>query len=180
MKRYSAPHAGLPYFIALPSTPGVSPAIASMRVLMRVPSEAPLPLNAIRRGRERFRIMSLIKRPTESRRNLLQRAALLRQKLAIASAPGYTQYENGQAVEATSSQWHARLTALLAEIGERLEALNQRFSYEVPAIDPVEPLPALAEDDTQHEQQRPPEDIPGTVEQLTDTVVIAPGAPARA
>ena len=46
-------------------------------------------------------------------------------------------------------------------------------------IDSTVPLPALAEDDTQRERQRPPEDIPGTVEQLTDTVVIAPGAPAR-
>jgi len=180
MKRYSAPHAGLPFFLPRSENRGVIPARLSLRVLTLEPAEAPLPKNPIPRGRERFRIMSLIKRPTESRRNLLQRAALLRQKLAIASAPGYTQYENGQAVEATSSQWHARLTALLAEIGERLEALNQRFSYEVLAIDPVEPLPALAEDDTQHEQQRPPADIPGTVEQLTDTVVIAPGAPARA
>ena len=179
MKKYQAPHSGLPYFLPLPRTSGVSPAINSMRVLMRVPSEAPLPKNSIRRGRERFRIMSLIKRPTESRRDSLQRAAKIRNRLSFADVPGYTHRENGQAVEVTSSRWFARMHLLLKEIGERLEARRQRFTYEVSAIDPVEPLPTLAEDDSQRERQRPPADIPGTVEQLTDTVVIAPGAPAR-
>jgi hypothetical protein len=149
-------------------------------VLTLEPAEAPLPTNPIRRGRERFRIMSLIKRPTESRREMLQRAAKIRNKLALTDIPGYTHRENGQAVEVTSSRWFARMSLLLQEIGERLEARRQRFTYEVSAIDPVEPLPALVEDDTQRERQRPPADIPGTVEQLTDTVVIAPGAPARA
>jgi len=180
MKRYSAPHSGLPYFLPRSKDRGVIPASASLRVLTLEPAEAPLPTNPIRRGRERFRIMSLIKRPTESRREMLQRAAKIRNKLALTDIPGYTHRENGQAVEVTSSRWFARMSLLLQEIGERLEARRQRFTYEVSAIDPVEPLPALVEDDTQRERQRPPADIPGTVEQLTDTVVIAPGAPARA
>lgn len=179
MTRYSAPHSGLPYFLPRSQNRGIIPASASLRVLTLEPAEAPLPTNPIRRGRERFRIMSLIKRPTESRREMLQRAAKIRNKLALTDIPGYTHRENGQAVEVTSSQWFARMRLLLDEIGERLEARRQRFTYEVSAIDPLEPLPALAEDDTQRERQRPPADIPGTVEQLTDTVVLAPGAPAR-
>jgi hypothetical protein len=180
MKRYSAPHAGLPYFLPRSKDRGVIPASASLRVLTLAPEGVVLPKNPMQRGRVRFEAMSLIKRPTESARDSLQRAAKIRENLAKTDIPGYTHRENGQAVEVTSSRWFARMRLLLQEIGERLEARRQRFTYEVSAIDPVEPLPALAEDDTQRERQRPPEDVPGTVEQLTDTVVIAPGAPARA
>jgi hypothetical protein len=69
---------------------------------------------------------------------------------------------------------------LLAEIRERLEALNKRLSFLLRAIDPVEPPRVLAENDARRERQRPPAYIPRILKQLTDTVVIAPGAPARA
>jgi hypothetical protein len=179
MKKFTARAYGLPYFLPSPATPGVSPAVNAIRVLMEKPAEARLPENAIRRGRKRFLIMSKIKRPTESRRAMLHRGALIRQKLAITGMPGYTHYEGGRAVEVTASRWHARMRLLVREINERLEALNERFSYEVSAIDPVKPLPALAEDFTQHEEQRPPAEIRSSVEQLTATIVIAPGAPGR-
>ncbi len=111
---------------------------------------------------------------------MVQHAANMSKVLAEADETGYYTAPSGQWAYVADSEWYALIYGYLDEIRERLEALNQRFTYESSAIDPVEPLPALAEDDTQRERQRPPEDIPGTVEQLTDTVVIAPGAPARA
>jgi hypothetical protein len=123
--------------------------------------------------------MSLIKRPTESRREMLQRAAKIRNKLALTDIPGYTHRENGQAVEVTSSRWFARMRLLLQEIGERLEARKQRFTYEVPVILPVQVRDERPLDPTQHKQKWPAADIPRLLKQLTDTLVIAPGAPAR-
>jgi len=48
------------------------------------------------------------------------------------------------------------------------------------AILPVERLDDRPKDDAQCERQWPASDIPRILKQLTDTVVIAPGAPARA
>jgi hypothetical protein len=111
---------------------------------------------------------------------MVQANANIKRKLAEADATGFRWiHPSGQLGYPADPEWYANMNEAIRRNRERLEALNQRFTYEVSAIDPVEPLPALAEDDTQHERQRPPEDIPGTVEQLTDTVVIAPGAPAR-
>ena len=154
--------------------------------LKRVPMEAsgtqevPLPANPMKRGRKRFQFLSHRYNPARSRNNMVQHATNMRQKLAEADEKGFYTATHGQWEYAADSEWVALIHRYLHEIGERLEALNQRFSYEVLDIDPVEPLPALAEDDTHRQQQRPPADIPRTVEQLTDTVVIAPGAPARA
>jgi hypothetical protein len=183
MKKFTARAYGLPYFLPSPLTPGVSPAVNAIRVLMEKPAEARLPENAIRRGRKRFLIMSKIKRPTESRRAMLHRGALIRQKLAITDMPGYTHYEGGRAVDVTASQWHARMRLLVREIDERLEALNERFSYEVLAV-MAETLRAKAERDAAIDAKKlkelpPPTGERPTCELLTDTIVIAPGAPGR-
>ena len=160
--------------------------VLAMRSMTLVPMEAsgtqevPLPSNPMQRGRARYQLLSHKYDPAQSRHKMVQDTANYEQKLAEADATGFVWvHPRGQIGRAADPEWYALIYGYLDEIRERLEALNQRFTYESSAIDPVEPLPALAEDDTQRERQRPPEDIPGTVEQLTDTVAIAPGAPAR-
>jgi hypothetical protein len=166
---------------------GVRRAITAMRSMTRVPMEAsgtqevPLPSNPMQRGRARYKLLSHIYAPARSRHKMVQSTANYEQKLAEADATGFVWvHPRGQIGRAADSEWYAFMHGLLAEIRERLEALNKRLSFLLRAIDPVEPPRVLAENDARRERQRPPAYIPRILKQLTDTVVIAPGAPARA
>jgi hypothetical protein len=168
------------------SNPGSVRAAQIVGGMARTPTEAsgtqevPLPVNPIRRGRKRFEWLSAKHAPARSRSKMETHAERMRLKLAEADSTGLVYViPGGQYGIAADSKWYAYIRNLLNEIRERLEALNDRFSYELSAIDPVKPLRERAEDETQHERQRPPAEIRSSVEQLTATIVIAPGAPGR-
>jgi hypothetical protein len=165
----------------------VFPAIKAIRSMTQTPTEAtgtqevPLPSNPMQRGRARYKLLSHKYAAAQSRHKMVQSTANYEQKLAEADATGFVWvHPRGQIGNAPDSEWYAFMHGLLDEIRERLEALNKRLSFLLLAIDPVEPQPALAENDARRVRQLPAADIPRILKQLTDTVVIAPGAPARA
>lgn len=169
----------------LDTFPRVMPAIIAVASMALAPMEAsgtqevPLPKNPMRRGRKRFQAKFC--EPAQGRNKLKQTAAKHRQKIAEADSTGFVYVEpRGQLGIAADEKWYAAMYGRLDKITELLEALNKRLSILLLAIDPVEPLPSRAEKDAQRERQRPPAYIPRILKQLTDTVVIAPGAPARA
>lgn len=164
----------------------VFPAIKAIHSLKRVPMEAsgtrevPLPSNPMRRGRKRFQFLSHKYDPEQSRDKMVQTAANHKQKLADADSTGFVYLEpRGQLGIAADPEWYAFMHGLLDKIRERLEALNKRFSFLLLAILPVEPRDDRPKDDARLERNWPAADIPRILKQLTDTVVIAPGAPAR-